>query len=183
MKYSTNWLNEKIKDGYQANYLFFWGHTQKQENIIDKACFSQWYPMPFVVDGTTYLTAEHWMMAKKAQLFKDTENVRNILDAKTPNEAKKFGREVNNFDSAVWEANAYEFVVEGNFHKFLQSEHLKKYLLSTNEAVIVEASPVDFIWGIGLSQGENDAFNPLKWKGRNLLGFALMEVRDKLKNI
>jgi ribA/ribD-fused uncharacterized protein len=182
MKYSTEWLTEKIKNCYQANYLFFWGHTQKQENIIDKSCFSQWYLLPFVVDGTTYRTAEHWMMAKKAQLFNDTESVKNILEAKTPNIAKKLGREVKNFDSAIWEVNAYEFVVEGNFHKFSQHEVLKNYLLSTEDNIIVESSPVDFIWGIGLSQDDNDAYNPLKWKGQNLLGFALMEVRDKLKS-
>jgi ribA/ribD-fused uncharacterized protein len=182
MKYSTNWLNEKIANGFQANYLFFWGHTQKQENIIDKSCFSQWYPSAFVVDGTTYLTAEHWMMAKKALLFNDTETFKKILETTTPNIAKKLGREVKNFDSAIWEAHAYEFVVEGNFHKFSQHEGLKNYLLSTEDNIIVEASPVDFIWGIGLSQDDNDAYNPLKWKGGNLLGFALMEVRDRLKN-
>ena len=101
MKYSTNWLNEKIANGFQASYLFFWGHTQKQESTIDKSCFSQWYPVAFLLDGTTYLTAEHWMMAKKALLFNDTEAYTKILEAKTPNIAKKFGREVKNFDSTL----------------------------------------------------------------------------------
>jgi ribA/ribD-fused uncharacterized protein len=89
MKYSTNWLNEKIANGFQADYLFFWGHTQKEENVIDKSCFSQWYPSVFIVDGKTYLTAEHWMMAKKASLFNDMETLKNILEAKTPKLGKK----------------------------------------------------------------------------------------------
>jgi ribA/ribD-fused uncharacterized protein len=182
MNYSINWLKEKINNDFQPDYLFFWGHTQKQINVIDKACFSQWYPSLFVLDNITYATAEHWMMAQKALLFNDNENYEAILQATKPAIAKQLGRQVKNFDAVVWEQKAYDLVVRGNWHKFSQSDSLKTFLLSTTDKIIVEAAPNDFIWGIGLSQDDKDAPNPFKWKGTNLLGFALMEVRDKLKN-
>jgi ribA/ribD-fused uncharacterized protein len=182
MNYSTNWLQTQIENGIHPDYLFFWGHTQKQNNVIDKSCFSQWYPSPFTVNGITYATAEHWMMAKKAVVFNDNETFEAVLQAPKPALAKQLGRQVKNFDAAIWEEKAYEFVAEGNWHKFSQNGDLKKFLLYTGDTIIVEAAPNDFIWGIGLSQDDKDAANPFKWKGTNLLGFALMEVRDKLKN-
>jgi len=86
-----------------------------------------------------------------------------------------------NFDAAVWDSSAYSIVVEGNRHKFSQHENLLKFLLSTGNKVLVEASPSDAIWGIGLPQDSNEAMNPFRWRGTNLLGFVLMEVRDSLK--
>lgn len=178
MKYSLDWLKEQVSIGLQPEYLFFWGHKQKKEGIIDKSCFSQWWPAAFTVDGITYPTAEHWMMAQKALLFHDDEQYRLILEAHSPAKAKKCGRAVTNFDASVWQANAYNYVVEGNNYKFSQHPALKDFLLQTNDAIIVEASPFDKIWGIGTRTHEA---NPFQWKGSNLLGFALMEVRDFLK--
>lgn len=181
MKYSINWLQSEIEKGIHFEYLFFWGHTPKNENTIDKSCFSQWYPSPFLVGGITYATAEHWMMAKKAKLFQDEEVFQKIITAEKPAVAKALGREVKNFNADVWNQSAYAIVVEGNQHKFKQNEALKKFLLTTKEKVLVEASPADAIWGIGLAQDAADALNPFRWPGTNLLGFALMEVRDSLK--
>lgn len=119
------------------------------------------------------------MMAKKALLFNDMEQYQNILSTQSPAEAKKFGRKVKNYDDKEWGRNGFAFVVEGNKHKFSQNLELKSFLLNTGDNIIVEASPFDKIWGIGTKAHETD---PLKWKGQNLLGFALMEVRDLLKN-
>jgi ribA/ribD-fused uncharacterized protein len=181
MKYSLNWLKNQIDNNINPEYLFFWGHTPKVSGLTDKSCFSQWWPSVFTVDGVNYATAEHWMMAKKAMVFNDDENAALILKAGTPAEAKRLGRAVRNFIPAIWEARAYELVVEGNLHKFSQSDTLKKHLLDTGEKVIVEASPEDVIWGIGLHASDKSASDPSSWKGTNLLGFALMEVRDALK--
>lgn len=181
MKYSINWLKSQLEKGLAFEYLFFWGHTAKTEGIIDKSCFSQWFPSPFVIDGISYATAEHWMMAQKARLFKDEESFQKIITAPKPADAKALGRAVSNFDPATWEASSFSIVVEGNKHKFLQNEELKKFLLSTADKVIVEASPPDKIWGIGLPQDAPGAQDPFTWQGTNLLGFALMEVRDILK--
>ena len=181
MKYSLNWLQSQIEQNIPVEYFFFWGHTQKKEGVVDKSCFSQWYPSAFIVDGNTYLTAEHWMMAKKAELFDDKETMEKILAAEKPAIAKALGRVVRNFNSEVWTNTSYNIVVEGNKHKFSQDETLKEFLLHTGNKIIVEASPADAIWGIGLSQDAKEAQNPFTWKGTNLLGFALMEVRDILK--
>jgi len=91
---------------------------------------------------------------------------------------KVFGRAVKNFDAEKWNAEAFQLVVTGNYHKFSQNTELRAFLVNTNDLIIVEASPFDKVWGIGTSKHET---NPANWKGTNLLGFALMEVRDQLK--
>ena len=171
-----------IKDiAPESKFLFFWGHQPSKDGIITKTCFSQWWVSPFIVDGITYKTAEHWMMAKKAELFNDNEVLEKIIQANSPAEAKKLGREVKNYDDVLWLANRYEIVKQGNFHKFSQHSDVKEFLINTKEIILVEASPVDAIWGIGMASDHKDIQNPEKWRGLNLLGFALMEVRDELK--
>lgn len=181
MTYSLKWLLAELEKGVHLDYLFFWGHTQKKEGVIDKSCFSQWYPSGFTVDGINYLTAEHWMMVKKALLFDDSETAKKILVSEKPAIAKQLGREVSGFDTELWTKSSYEIVVEGNKHKFSQNGFLKNFLLQTGNKVIVEASPADTVWGIGLSQEAKEAMNPSQWRGTNLLGFALMEVRDIIR--
>jgi ribA/ribD-fused uncharacterized protein len=178
MKYSI----EKLTTEKQENkYLFFWGHQPNKDGSISKTCFSQWWLSSFDVDGITYKTAEHWMMAKKALLFNDKEIFEKIIQTKSPAEAKKLGREVKNYVDTVWLANRFEIVKEGNLYKFGQNKDLKEFLLNTNERILVEASPVDPIWGIGMAADHKEVNNPEKWQGLNLLGFALMEVRDELR--
>ena len=173
-----------IKDiAPESKFLFFWGHQPSNEGIITKACFSQWWVSPFVVNGITYKTAEHWMMVKKAELFNDNEISEKIIQVNSPAEAKKLGREVRNYVDSVWLENRYEIVKQGSFHKFNQNSLLKEFLVNTKERVLVEASPVDSIWGIGMASDHKDTHNPAKWRGMNLLGFALMEVRDVLRGI
>jgi ribA/ribD-fused uncharacterized protein len=182
--------DEKIRDrqslvdyldrGNKAEYLLFWGHQPNKDGSIGKTCFSQWFSAKFTIDGITYLTAEHFMMASKARLFEDLEAEQNILKAKQPKDAKRLGRGVRGFDGAVWEEYRFELVVQGNLAKFSQNEPFKEFLLGTKNRVIVEASPDDRIWGIGIAADNPDAKNPRRWSGLNLLGFALMEVRSQL---
>jgi ribA/ribD-fused uncharacterized protein len=175
MKYNIQNINPENK------FLFFWGHQTSKDGTIIKTCFSQWWESSFVVDKIEYKSAEHWMMAEKAALFKDKEIFEKIIQCKTPAEAKKLGREVKNYNDAIWLENKFEIVKTGNLHKFSQNKDLKTFLLNTNERIIVEASPVDPIWGIGMASDHKDIDNPEKWDGLNLLGFALMEVRDELR--
>jgi len=177
MKYTIETL---LEDKNPKDYLFFWGHRPSKDGSITKTCFSQWWEAGFTVNGITYPTAEHWMMAKKAELFQDTETLAKILASASPTDAKKLGREVRNYDDKQWLANRYAIVKEGNGHKFRQNSDLKAFLLSTGNSILVEASPVDDIWGIGLPADNPKALNPATWRGLNLLGFALMEVRDEL---
>lgn len=183
MKYSIQWLREKVKSGEQPKYIFFWGHSDKNSDRNGKYVFSQWYESPFEVDGVVYKTTEHWMMSKKALLFGDSETNSKILISTKPSEAKALGRKVAGYDDELWNSHKFEIVITGNFHKFSQDAKLGEYLIATENSVIVEASPADAIWGIGMAQDHRNILNPELWRGENLLGFALMEVRDLLKEM
>lgn len=183
MKYSKSSIIASHQAGKKMKFLFFWGHQKSKSGAITSSCFSQWWTQNFKVDGVNYPTAEHYMMAEKARLFNDKDAEQRILNAKSPGEAKKTGREVLGFDQETWEKNRFDIVVKGNYHKFNQNQELKTFLLNTKQRVLVEASPVDRIWGIGLSQDHEFAKIPVKWKGLNLLGFALMEVREMLQKL
>lgn len=169
------------KKGQRLKYIFFWGHTEPQEGVVSKACLSQWYPASFIVDDVTYQSAEHFMMAGKAALFHDEEIRQQILLSKNAGQAKALGKKVRGFQQAEWEEHCSQIVIAGNVAKFSQNASLCEYLCSTNTRVLVEASPVDKIWGIGLAQDAQNIENPLTWRGLNLLGFALMAAREQLK--
>jgi ribA/ribD-fused uncharacterized protein len=166
--------------GARLKYLFFWGHRPQRDGTPGPGCLSQWWPSPFTVDGVAYATAEHWMMAGKARLFRDADAEHRALSAVHPKAAKDAGRGVRGFDEAVWVRERFALVAEGTLHKFSQHPDLRDYLITTGRRVLVEASPVDRVWGIGLSADDPDAPRPDAWRGLNLLGFALMDVRDRL---
>ncbi|WP_112469746.1 NADAR family protein [Streptomyces triticisoli] len=174
-------LIREIHAGRQVRYLPFWGHRPRPDGRVGAGCLSQWWPSPFVVDGVPYATAEHWMMAGKARLFADAEAERRVLAARHPAGAKKAGRLVRGFDERTWERERFSIVVEGNVHKFAAHPALREFLLATGDRVLVEASPVDRVWGIGLAATDEAATDPDRWRGPNLLGFALMETRRRLR--
>lgn len=179
MKYTVQNIKARFQRKERIKFLFFWGHTVKDE--ITKSCFSQWFPVKFEEDGVVFKTAEHYMMAGKAKLFSDQEILQKILQSGTPNQAKNLGRKVKNFDPKIWDGHKYEIVKKANLLKFTQNLKFQNFLLSTGDKILVEASPYDKIWGIGMLETDPRAENPLLWNGENLLGFALMEVRDELR--
>lgn len=158
--------------------LLFYGH--RVTKTVTETCLSQWYPCQFEVDGVTYTSAEQYMMAEKAKLFGDEEIRAEILNTDDPRMCKALGRKVKNFDKAVWDKNKEDIVRNGNFEKFMQNDTLRNFLLSTGEKVLVEASPTDRAWGIGMGKNNPDVLNPQKWRGQNLLGFTLMAVRKDM---
>ena len=177
-------LVQLVQAGAQPEYLPFWGHRPLADGRIGKPCFSQWWACEFTVDGVSYPTAEHFMMAEKGRLFGDEEAVARILSGgKDPSEAKRQGRKVRGFDEERWVAARFDLVVRGNEAKFGQNPALQAFLLGTGNKVLVEASPVDRIWGIGLAATDPRATDPEQWQGLNLLGFALMEVRSRLRTM
>lgn len=182
MEYNNSWVESVVEKDKGVKFLFFWGHRPLENNAIGKSCFSQWFVKEFKHEGIGYQTAEHWMMAEKARLFKDKEAELKILKSNSAGEAKKIGREVKNFIPEIWDNHKFEIVKQGNYLKFNQNEDLKEFLLRTNKRVLVEASPYDAIWGIGMIASDENISTPSKWKGKNLLGYALMEVRDLLKD-
>ncbi|MGW2277426.1 NADAR family protein [Streptomyces sp. NPDC001770] len=174
-------LLTRTRSGKRVKYLLFWGHRPLPDGSLGASCLSQWWPSPFTVDGVRYPSAEHWMMAGKARLFGDAEAERAALEARSPAAAKKAGRLVRGFDEEVWVRERFGLVVAGSVHKFGQDPALRAYLLSTGNRVLVEASPVDRVWGIGLAKDDERAEDPGRWRGLNLLGFALMEARERLR--
>ena len=149
--------------------------------------FSQWYPSAFRLDGCRYNCAEQFMMAEKARYFQDEERLSAILRAEHPREQKQLGREITGFDEDEWQhlesngrAYCWNIVYRGNVAKFTQNPELQKTLLRTGGTTLVEASPVDSIWGIGLAADDSRAQDRRSWLGRNWLGEVLTEVRDEL---
>lgn len=180
MHYDVHWLINQYQNNQPLKYLYFWGHTPKTNGQIDHSCLSQWYDSPFMVDDVHYPTTEHYMMAQKAKLFGDMAIFYQIIHARHPKQAKDLGRKIVSFDEAIWLTHRFDIVVAGNLAKFSQNPTLKAYLLNTNNRILVEASPVDKVWGVGLAKDNDKIANPTTWQGLNLLGFALMTVRDKL---
>ena len=170
-----------IRDGGQPKYLLFWGHQPPPAGGVGKGCLSQWWPAAFTVDGVSYPSAEHYMMAAKARLSGDAEAVGKILAAPHPGAAKALGRQVRGFDEQRWAEHRFDVVVAGNMAKFGQHRQLRDFLVGTGSRVLVEASPRDRVWGIGLAADDERAGSPERWPGLNLLGFALMEVRHELR--
>jgi hypothetical protein len=156
-------------------YTFFW-----------KDKISQWNMQSFKdQNNIEYNCAEQYMMAKKALLFQDQEAYQNIMNTNSPRTQQDEGRKIKNFNQKVWDANCQTIVYQGNYYKFTQNQNLLDILLSTEGTILVEASPIDKIWGIGLAEDNKDALDLDKWKGQNLLGFILTNLRDNcllLKN-
>ncbi len=174
-------LIASIAMGSIPKFLFFWGHQPKHSDQIGKECLSQWYEVAFTIDNVRYPSTEHFMMAEKARLFHDSTSLNKILAAKHPGEAKMLGRSIASFKESLWQAHRFTIALQGNIAKFQQNPELKAFLLTTGNKILVEASPIDSIWGIGLAHDHTDATNPTAWPGLNLLGFALMQVRETIK--
>lgn len=152
-------------------YYFFWKHQ-----------FGQWTLKDITdPDGKTYNCCEQYMMYKKALLFNDSEMSDKILNEREPALQQKMGREIRNFDAGLWDRNKVGIVWYGNYLKFTQHDDLKKRLLETGNKILVEASPYDLIWGVGLGASDNKILNQNNWKGLNLLGKTLMSVRAALQ--
>lgn len=164
-----------------TQYVLFFGH---QPNKSGTNIFSQWYPIKFFekFDKHTiieYGNAEQYMMAHKALLFGDSDNYEKIMNTTNPMEIKRYGRAIKEFDPDIWDDHKFNIVVNGNRLKFGQNKYLMARLLKTSNKFIAEASPYDKIWGIGLTADQAIKIPQEKWPGQNLLGHALMVVRDE----
>ena len=142
---------------------------------------SQWYPSQFMIDGVTYNCAEQYMMAMKAVLFNDADALQIIMDTNNPKIQKAAGRTVQGFDQILWEQNCKLYVYRANLAKFMQNSDLLNWLLATGDTTLVEASPWDRIWGIGLGQDDPLRLDRATWQGTNWLGMIITNVREDIK--
>lgn len=155
--------------------IFF--HNPEEENGI----YSNWYLSDFVGDGILYSSMEQYIMYQKALLFQDQDIANQILDISDVARIKALGRAVRNYNDIVWAGLRQLVVYKGLLAKFSQNPGLKNALLSTGDQVMAECAVKDTIWGIGLSMRDERRFDMAQWRGQNLLGFSLMEVRNCLK--
>jgi ribA/ribD-fused uncharacterized protein len=157
--------------GEQRRFTFFW-HQESP--------FSQWHPVRFVVAGKRFCCAEQYMMHGKAVLFGDLEVAERILATESAKTHKALGRKVRGFDERRWQRERERIVYEGNLAKFTQNPALLEALLATAGTELVEASPLDRIWGVGLGEEDPRIQNPSQWRGLNLLGKVLTRLREEL---
>lgn len=150
-------------------FVFFW-----------HGCLSQWHLAKINIEDAAYSCCEQYMMAEKARLFGDTQTLKKIMQTSSPKEQKALGRQVANFDEGKWAEVAEDVVYRANLAKFSQHKNLAETLAATGSKTIVEASPYDKIWGVGLGVEDHRIHDPATWQGKNLLGKALMKVRDTL---
>jgi ribA/ribD-fused uncharacterized protein len=151
-------------------YVLFWS-----------GIYSQWYAAPMMINGIKFNTCEQYMMYQKALLFKDEEVANEIMKETNPRNQKALGRKIRNFNDQEWKQNCMRIVYEANLAKFTQNPELRAALLSTGDKILVEASPKDFIWGIGMHYDDEGVENPANWKGTNLLGQTLTLVKHEIK--
>lgn len=152
-------------------------HNPDEEN----GYLSNWYLSNFKVNEIEYSSMEQYMMYQKAICFKDYKIAEDILKTDDVAEIKALGRKVSNYDDHMWNGVRQIIIYEGLLEKFLQNEELKKEILSTKDAILAECAVKDTIWGIGLSMKDENRFDKSKWRGTNLLGYALMLVRTKIE--
>ena len=181
-KYSLSKLKTDFNKGKKIDFLFFYGHTN-DKNEITKSSLSQWYIKDFKENNLTFNCMEKYMMYNKALLFDDKKIAEEILNNNQPKAIKELGRKVSNFKDEIWDKVKYTIILKGNYYKFSQNNDLRNFLLNTKNKVLVEASPYDKVWGIKMKYDNENIENPFFWQGENLLGFALMEVRDEIKKI
>ncbi|RQS12145.1 NADAR family protein [Burkholderia sp. Bp8998] len=141
---------------------------------------SNWHPCHFSYHEVTFTSTEQFMMYAKAMLFEDIDTASKILAASSPREQKRLGRAVRGFDNAIWERCRESIMFVGCREKFRQNAELAAVLRDTGSSVLVEASPYDRIWGVGLGETDPRLAEPSNWQGLNLLGKTLMRVRDVL---
>lgn len=152
-------------------------HNPEEEN----GYLSNWYLSDFTVGDVRYTSLEQYMMHQKALRFRDENITAQILATDDVAHIKELGRMVSGYDNHVWNGMRQVIVYEGLLAKFTQNEELKRVLLDTGDAVLAEAAVNDLIWGIGLSMKDPKRLNPREWKGQNLMGYALMLVRERIK--
>lgn len=151
-------------------------HNPDEEN----GYLSNWYHSAFLIDDVEYTSMEQYMMYQKAIHFQDISIAEDILATQDVAQIKKLGRRVSGYNDHIWSGIRQIVVYEGLKAKFAQNDNLRKQLVETQDAILAECAVKDCVWGIGLSMHDPKRLNLEQWRGKNLLGYTLMMVRDGL---
>ena len=193
-RYNIQWLEGEYSTGEKIHCITFWKADEGYENNW----LSQWYQgNPFVINGRKYYTAEQYMMSEKALFANDFDSYTKIMKAKDPAECKSLGRKVKNLDSQAWGNASREVLFHGNLGKIQADIKLVDALLSTEDAVLIEASPKDRLYGSGIEKKDllnpdgTLKVNPKDWhtinepekQAENKLGFVWMGIRDLFRDL
>jgi len=152
----------------------------KRHTFFYGGIFSQWHLCNINIDGLTYSCAEQYMMHQKAMMFQDLKTAKEIMATQNPKIQKELGRKVENFNLTRWNKYARDIVYKGNFWKFVQNPSLLAKLMETKHTWLVEASPHDKVWGIGIGMKDDLKEDPNNWQGANWLGQVLTKVRENI---
>ena len=153
-------------------YLFFYATSE---------IYSNWHPAKFKYDNIVFSNSEQAMMYAKAKLMGDNDSIKKIKKTSDPYKVKRLGRSIKPWKEQLWISKRLSLVIDILYAKFSSNETLRNELLGTDDLYLVEASPSDKIWGVGLDESDPAIHNKKNWKGLNLLGEALMQVREKIK--
>lgn len=165
---------ERQKMDNRRDYCFFWRSGSP---------FSNFHPAEYEYDGNVFTCSEQGFMHSKAVLFGDHAIAEEILKTTSPMKIKQLGRQVRGFKEKTWKNARVDIMYQHCFAKFAQNEHLKEALMRTKDKAMVEASPSDAVWGIGLNEDKARRRAPETWRGQNLLGQVLDRVREELREI
>ena len=172
--FSSQW-KRWVKVSRMTKIICF--HNPEEEN----GYLSNWYLAQFKADGQSFSSLEQYMMYEKAITFKDNFIAEKIMKSEDAAEMKALGRSVQNYSEIFWNGIRQIIVFNGLLAKFEQNPELKTALVQTSDAILAECAVKDRTWGIGISMNDENRFNIEKWKGMNLLGYTLMEVRKTIK--
>lgn len=173
-------LVQQIQTGQSFEYLTFSRKTA-EEPIVNNECLSLLFRAPFRAEGALFKSAEHFVVAEKARMFKDLPSALKAIMAKTPERAHTIGQGIQGFDEAIWAENCEALLVKANFYKFKAHQLLRDFLLCTGDKVLVYADADDLLLGAGFAcDSQQYLTDPTRWPGKNLLGFSLMTVRDMI---
>lgn len=175
---TTNDICKRYDSGESLRFVFFGECHSEFTDSVGKECFSRWYSLAFEIEGKSFFCIEQYMMAEKACFFDDEECERRIMNNNDIEDITLLGQQIKIFDGFLWDNYKKDVIRQGNVAKFADNKELFEFLISTDDAILVEATPYDVVWGIGMREGDQGIDNPHNWKGENILGFTLMKIRD-----
>ncbi len=169
--------HDTLKIGGQTACAVFFHKPEEPHGYL-----SNWYPSPFDLDGMRFTSTEQYIMYRKCMAFGDEKSAAAVMTTNDPAKQQEIGRYAENYIDSAWKAMRQSVATVGLLEKFRQNEELRNKQLDTGDAYLVECAHLDKAWACGRGLDENERFDASLWTGSNILGFALMEVRNMIRS-